>query len=448
VRPVFIKTFGCKVNYTESVDAAAQLTRLGIPARELTGSSLPEDAQDCTIVVNSCCVTKEAERKALQFVRRMGRNYPRARVLFTGCAARHDEIQQRFSDAGAEVLANYIDVIEAVKAGASDGAATGLTEYPASGQAGAVFHSAPESSERARAFIKVQDGCTCRCSYCIIPDVRPYYTRRLGAVLDDVQRFTAAGYNELVLTGINAGCYGRAPLENTPDYSHPDGPIDITGLIESVLAVLPAGVRLRLSSIEPLDVTDGLVDLLGHPRFCQHLHLPLQSGSDSVLSDMGRPYSARQYLDVVERIRAAQPGAAVTTDILVGYPTETEDDFAATLALCDSAGFERIHGFPFSPRPGTPAAELKLLPGNEVRDRNRRLIEHCAGIADARWSRYIGAAVDVLIEEQRGDGHYIGHGPAYQVVRLSAETPGIKPGGIYPLRLTGYADGEFTGAPA
>ena len=435
MRPVFFKTFGCKVNYAESVGAALRLGATGITARELTGARLPEGTGECTVVVNSCCVTREAERKALQFVRRMARDYPRARVLFTGCAARHGEIKQRFNAAGAEVVADYAGVLELI----------GTGETSAVEELG--YHGPAFTASRTRAFVKVQDGCVCRCAYCIIPDVRPYTTRPLSAVLAEVRRLCDAGCRELVLTGTNAGRYGHAPLEDVPGASHPAGGLNLTGLIEAVLAVLPAGVRLRLSSVEPLDVDAGLAGFLDHPRFCPHLHLPLQSGSDAVLKAMRRPYTAARYLEVVDGIRSAYPDVAVTTDILVGFPTETEEDFALTLALCDRAGFERVHGFPFSPRPGTPAAGLKLLPGNTVRDRNRRLIEHAATVADARWARFRGKVCEVLVEE-RVDGAWSGHGPAYQVVRLPGDTPGVEPGAVVPVLLGKCRGGIFSGTPA
>lgn len=446
---VFIKTFGCKVNYTESVDAAEQLGKLGIPATELTGARLPGAGIAPVVIVNSCCVTREAERKALQFVRRMRRDYPEGRVIFTGCAARHDEIRQRFSAAGAEVIEYYPEAIDRLRSSIDVPDTGGGT--CAAGHHGAVF-----TSTRARSFIKIQDGCTCRCSYCIIPDVRPYYTRPPEEILVEAGRRLADGCCELVLTGVNAGHYGRAPLPRADRDRHPAGSLSLPGLIESILAIMPGHARLRLSSIEPEDVDNRLLDLLAHPRMCPHLHLPLQSGCDRVLADMGRAYSAAYYIAVADSFRRVCPGGALTTDILVGYPTETAADFTATLDLCTRVGFERVHGFPFSSRPGTPASELKLLPGNVIHDRNRRLLGHCRAVASERWERFLGTTADVLIEEHR-DGAFIGHGAAYQLVNIPvagmpypggtdiAAAADALVGRIKPVRLTAFTGEDFTG---
>jgi len=439
VHRIYIKTFGCKVNYAESMAAAELLRAEGLDACELTGARLPGRSQDAgppAVLVNSCCVTTEAERKALQFVRRLRREHPDVEVLFTGCSARHPDIRQRYADAGAQVFDYYPAAVDWLKARAG-----GNLAQP-------DLHPA---TKRSRAFIKIQDGCTCRCSFCIIPDVRPYASRPPAEILGEVNRCIAAGFYEVVLTGVNSGHYGRAPFrsEGTAQTESEPGP-DLAGyqlceLLDDVLAVLPEGYRLRLSSIEPEDVSDRLLAQLAHPRMCPHLHMPLQSGSDAVLKAMRRRYTAAQYLDIVARFRRACPEGAVTTDILVGYPTESQGDFDATLKLCTAAGFERIHGFPYSPRPGTPAAQLPPLPRTEVRHRNRQLIDHCAQIEDRRWQRFVGGECTVIVEEQ-ADGLLRGHGEAYQIVHLPGEPDAAELiGRCLPVRLASYGGGIFTG---
>lgn len=436
---VYIKTFGCKVNYAESVAFADSLRAAGLDAHELTGARLPEllpDTEPPAVLVNSCCVTTEAERKALQFVRRLRREHPNVDILFTGCGARHPDIRQRYVEAGAQVFDYYPAAVDWLKARA--GSSAGHPD----------LHPAPK---RSRAFIKIQDGCTCRCSYCIIPDVRPYYSRPPDEIQSEVERCIVAGYRELVLTGVNSGHYGRAPFrrEGAADMEFEAGTdlarYQLCDLLDDVLAGLPDEHRVRLSSIEPEDVTDRLIEQLAHPRMCPHLHMPVQSGSDAVLEAMGRRYGAAQYLDIVHRFRRACPNGSVTTDILVGYPTESADDFAATLRLCTSAGFERIHGFPFSRRPGTPAAQLPPLPRMEVRRRNRELIAHCAEIADQRWRRFVGGDCAVIVEEQ-ADGMLKGHGEAYQIVHVPPPPNAAELiGQCLPIRLASYADGIFSG---
>lgn len=440
---VYVKTFGCKVNYAESVSLAELLRAERIEAREMTGARLPENPPADSrriVLVNSCCITAEAERKALQFVRRLRREQPEVDVLLTGCGARHPAISERYAQAGAQVFDYYPAAVDWLKARGG-----GLPDGPDSGAA----------AIRARAFIKIQDGCTCRCSFCIIPDVRPYYSRPPGEILAELDRRVAEGYRELVITGVNAGHYGRAPFRSEGAAAGPEKPVAATkyhlsDLIDEILSRLPDGFRLRLSSVEPEDVNEQLLAQLAHPRMCPHLHMPLQSGSDAVLKAMRRRYNVAHYLKTAQSFREACPPGALTTDVLVGYPTETAADFAATMELCGTVGFERIHGFPYSPRPGTPAAQLAPLPRSEVRRRNRELIAHCAGIADRRWQRFIGRRCTVVVEES-ADGQLTGHGEAYQIVRIPRAEPGIRPTGqaviglCLAVKLVDYADGAFSG---
>jgi threonylcarbamoyladenosine tRNA methylthiotransferase MtaB len=438
LRPVYIKTFGCKVNYAESVDCLEQLHALGVSAHEMTGAALahvgscstPDEPSPAPVViVNSCCVTAEAERKALQFTRRIKRECPGVEVLLTGCSARHPKIRKRYVEAGAllfEQLAGAVVWLQAQQRG-------GAGVSPA-----VQSHAA----QRSRAFIKVQDGCTCHCSYCIIPQVRPYYSRPLASVLEEVEARLGEGYRELVLTGVNLGHYGRTPLQGELAPGQPASKLH--GLISAALDAMPEGTRLRLSSIEPEDATPAIIELFSRPRLCPHLHLPLQSGSDAVLTAMRRSYTVAEYMGVVKSFRVACPDGAITTDILTGYPTETEADFQATLELCTRAGFERVHGFPFSCRPGTAAEQLPALARSIVQARNRKLIAHCAEIADQRWRRFLERDAEVLIEERKSDG-WLGHGAAYQIVRVQADGQSLSRGSIVPVRLVGYGDGMFRG---
>ena len=433
-----VRTFGCKVNYAESVAACEALAALGVDAHAYSAGALGRLAGGGAVLVNTCCVTKEAERKALQFVRKLRREYPDVSVLATGCGARLPVAREKLVEAGARVFGQYSDLIEVLLADAEARSTRGAADsVPVPGGRDARPTVPNKTTHRARAFIKVQDGCCCHCSYCIIPQVRPFTSRAPEDVYAEVRQRLAGGYRELVLTGINIGAYGLAPLEGTP-VRPPHG---FTTLLAGVLELIPAGARLRLSSIEPPDLTDGMFELLAHPRLCPHLHVPLQSGSDAVLKAMDRKYTVAQYIEAVARFRRLHPNGSVTTDILVGFPGETEADFAQTLRVCTEAGFERVHGFPFSPRPGTPAAKMPGLPRRIVQQRNRELIAHCARIADSRWQRFVGSVMDVLIEERVGE-LMLGHGPAYQVVHVAGE---CRPGQVVPVRLEAYADGGFRG---
>jgi len=444
VRQVFIKTFGCKVNYTESVEFAGLARAAGFAVGELSGSRLPNKNSDIAstgeliVIVNSCCVTTEAERKALQFVRRVRREHPQAEILLTGCGARHDTIRRQYEEASARLFTFITEALDWLNAQSP----AGDSQLP---------DQAPPNDEpatgRARVFIKVQDGCTCRCSYCIIPDVRPYYSRPPGTIIAEVRRRLTAGYRELVLTGVNIGRFGRAPWREEESGAKPDRRWDICDLIDALAAELPADARLRLSSIEPEDVTKRLLDQFAGAGLCPHLHMPLQSGSEQVLKAMRRQYTAEHYHQIASDFRRRCPHGALSADILVGYPTETAGDFMATLDLCTELGFERVHGFPYSRRPGTPAASLEQLPRSEVIERNRRLIEHTNAIASQRWQCFVGRPAQVLIEDCSAAG-WSGHGEAYQVVHGAHAGLESHIGRILPVRLDSFDGERFTGSPS
>lgn len=441
MKPVLIKTFGCKVNYAESTEFSARLRARGILANDYERSADGAAA----VLVNTCCVTAEAGRKALQFVRKLRREHPQLAVGVTGCAARLPGLRERLAGTGAKVFASFNELQAWLLAVGAAGQQHRRHDGPCGVcPAPVALQLAPDNTpaaSRARAFIKVQDGCACRCSYCIIPQVRPRASRPVEEILKLVDHAVAAGQRELVLTGVNLGAYGREQPLATAKRDARATPL--IALVEQVLRRLPSGVRLRLSSLEPQDVDAPLLELFTHPQLCQHLHLPLQSGSEAVLQAMRRRYTVVQYLRAVERFRELAPQGAVTTDILVGYPTETDADFAATLALCHAARFERVHGFPFSPRPGTLAASLPSLPPGTANARNRELIGVCHAIADTAWARFLGATCPVLVEEPARGG-MLGHGPAYQIVLL----PAGEPGRIVDAALMSYENGQFHGRPA
>lgn len=452
VAAIYIKTFGCKVNQTDSDALCGALADLALEAKPFAGLSQLDP--HAVVIVNTCCVTAEAERKALQFVRKMQREHPALPVLLTGCSARNAGSIAAYHQAGAVIVPWYMDALDWVR----DNAAL------AASHPGAVQH-AQYTGGRARAFIKVQDGCCNYCAYCIVPRVRNFASKPLAAIMAEVSRHVAAGQRELVLTGVNIGHYGMQPVwpagrsapepaQYTPLPGHPQ----LGDLLDEILGQLPTGHRLRLSSIEPDTVTPRVLELLQHPRMCPHLHMPLQSGSEDVLRAMRRRYTAEQYIELVQRFRRALPHGSVTADVLVGYPTETEADFALTLSVCRECGFERVHGFPFSPRPDTAAAQLEPLPRSVVQQRNRELIARCREIADQAWPRFVGQRVDVLVEERKpaadagGNTVWTGHGPAYQIVDIAippshALAVQELAGRLVPALLAEYAAGKFRAFP-
>lgn len=343
-----IVNLGCKVNRVESDAFFDALGESGlVPAG-------PEDAD--VVVVNTCTVTAVAEKKARKAVRHALSANPRARVVVTGCA----------SAINAGEFADMSDRVEVVPKAAMIDRLAAIGDA-ASGTAPdsrlAAASDAPETA-RERFGLKVQDGCSNECTYCIVRIARgPERSVPVRSVLNSARAMFSSGIPEVVLTGINLGRYSS------------DG-TDLAGLLSLLLDQGVPG-RIRLSSIEPDNVTADLVELVASAdgRICRHLHLPLQSGSSKVLFEMNRRYSAEEFASTVRAIRARMPGVSLTTDVIVGFPGETEDDFAQSMELCRRCGFSKIHVFPYSEREGTPAAarsdqvpkEVRMLRAAELR---------------------------------------------------------------------------------
>lgn len=320
-RRVAFITLGCKVNQAES-DAIAS----ALPANLVSGDVADADV----VVVNTCTVTHEADHKARKAVRHALRLPRRPEVIVTGCLAAIDA-------EGVRSLGDRV-VVEPDKNRVRDRI---VALVPAgSGRAGNG-----SAQVRARAQLKVQDGCDARCAYCIIPQARGLpQAVPVEEIAAEAERLVSRGASEIVLSGINIGCYEHRGA----------------GLVDVLEAVAATGVcRIRLSSIEPGHIDDGLLDAMRRiPAFCRHLHIPLQSGSDSVLARMGRPYDTARFRALIDAVRSALPGVAVTTDVIAGFPGETDQEHSETLAFIEEAGFARLHVFRFSARRGTAAASM------------------------------------------------------------------------------------------
>lgn len=367
-----VVNLGCKVNRVESDDAAARLAACGVETPE---------AEADLIVVNTCTVTGEAEKKTRKAVRRALRANDRARVLVTGCAAAidaafYEALDSRVTVVGKAQLADAIrDWCEARPSQVSAGdpadpanAPAARTEEPAGSPSGAPREASPSSEAtllhigsgfRTRVGVKVQDGCDNACTYCIVHVARGRAkSRPADEVVRECAAYARAGAGEIVLTGINLGSYCDGDRRD-PSATR------LAGLLRRLLdetadlhepGAFP--VRFRISSVEPRDVDDALIDLLAAAdgRVCRHLHLPLQAGSSKVLREMARPYDAERFRALVERLYAAVPELALSTDIIAGFPGETDAEFQETLALARACRFAKIHAFPYSRRAGTPAA--------------------------------------------------------------------------------------------
>ena len=347
-----IKTLGCKLNQYESAQIAGTFTGHGWEARPF-GETVD------VVIVNTCTVTDTSDRKCRGYIRQ-GRGFSRSgEVIVTGCMAGEERGKLGSLDGIAGVFSNSekASIYNAV----SGDAGTGTGPVHGSGVETGEELSAPLPLFRTRGFIKVQEGCDNFCSYCIVPSVRGLpRSRDLEEVVLHARRLIDEGFHELVLTGITIGKYRH-------------GGADLTGLLERLVS-LEGDFRVRVTSIEPLHVTPGLLEMYRHPKVCRHIHIPLQSGSAWVLKNMNRSYTPHEYREVIDRVRALNPDIAVGTDLIVGFPGETAADFQASLDMMEYAGFASVHCFPFSPREGTPAASREgalALPEMEARVEKR-----------------------------------------------------------------------------
>ncbi len=372
-------TLGCKVNQYDT-----QAMREAVAAAGLREARDGEPAD--LVVVNTCTVTRTSDDKCRQQIRRAIRDNPRAKIVVAGCYVDRDRAAIEALAGVHEVLTNAdkprIAAIARDVAGV--GEALGELEGP---------WGIGDFAGHSRAFVKIEDGCDAFCTYCIVPHVRGRVrSRPLGEVVAEVQRLSDRGFAEIVLTGIHLGAYGK-DLGGKP------------GLAEVLREILRSTdvPRVRLSSLEAMEADDELLGVMASSaRVCPHLHLPLQSGDDAVLMRMNRRYRAEQFLDRIRKIRAALDRPAITTDVLVGFPGETDAQFEHTVAVCRSAEFSRMHVFPFSPRAGTPAAELPDACAPQTIDARRHALHETAAELQAAFERrWVGESAQVLAEHRR-----------------------------------------------
>ncbi len=421
-------TLGCKVNQYETQYLREGL--LGIGYRD----AAPNESADLCII-NTCTVTAEGDSKSRQVIRRMHRQNPDARIVVMGCYATRAPEEVRKIPGVAEVITNKRELPDLL-------GRFGVVDIP-NGISGL--------SNRHRAYVKVQDGCLLRCSYCIIPAVRPrMYSRPMNDVLDEVQRLADRGFREIVLTGIHLGHYG---VDFNRGRSKPDW-VRLSRLVRAICDT-NTEIRIRLSSIEATEVTRELIDVMARfpDNVCPHLHVCLQSGSDPVLRRMRRRWSVRQIVDRCEQVQQQLDRPALTTDVIVGFPGETDEEFEQTLETCRRIGFSKIHMFPFSPRRGTPAAEMPDPIERHVQAARGRAVARCEGqLRDQYAQSLVGTRVRVLIEKRDPDrGTMTGTACRYLPVQINySREPDRMPaetGGLVNVRVTRTAAGSLFGQP-
>ncbi|RJR40604.1 MAG: tRNA (N(6)-L-threonylcarbamoyladenosine(37)-C(2))-methylthiotransferase MtaB [Deltaproteobacteria bacterium] len=377
-----ILTFGCKVNQCDTAALAQALRAQG-------WNDAPEGVAPDLILVNTCTVTSRADQQARQAIRGLARDYPGTPLWVTGCYAQRAPAELAALPGVQGVLGNQ------KKARLADLLAD-LPQEPPLLKVGPLSPGkalealpAPILPGRTRPRLKIQDGCEHHCTYCIVPQVRgPRRSLPPGEVAAALEQLAAAGFREAVLTGVNLGQYGV-------DLAPPTGLASLLRALRS----RPRPPRLRLSSLEPQEVTPALLqELASFPGFCPHFHLPLQSGAAPVLKAMGRDYSPGEFREIVQEIIRLFPGAGLGLDVLVGFPGETAADFEATFSLVASLPVTYLHVFPFSPRPGTPAAALRRVPAPQVKVRAKRMRELGQRKKREFLEAQLGRTGEVLVE--------------------------------------------------
>ncbi|MBO1436758.1 MiaB/RimO family radical SAM methylthiotransferase [Meiothermus sp. CFH 77666] len=389
-----VKTLGCKVNQVES-DALVGLLK------PLEPVVVPLEAGADLVVINTCAVTTSAEADARKEVRKARRANPQAFIVVTGCYAELAPEQLALLGADAVIpnrrKAELPGLILQHFGLPADPLTTPPNEFWGAGERGLL-------NNYVRAFVKVQDGCNAGCAYCIIPRLRGRERHREHqSALQEAEALLEAGVQEIVLTGVRLGSY----------QGHPKG---IAGLVEE-LALL--GAKVRLSSIEPEDTGEALLRVMQRfaPQVRPHLHLSLQTGADRLLALMGRRYNKAYYRNLVERAYHLIPGFALTTDVIAGLPTETEEEHQETLAFLEEVRPSRVHVFTYTPRPKTRAASLPQVPIEVRKRRNHELSALARRLAEERMFPLLGQRVEVLVESFRGGKAY-GHTPDYYEVEF------------------------------
>jgi threonylcarbamoyladenosine tRNA methylthiotransferase MtaB len=419
---VELVTFGCRLNTYESEVIRSHAQAAGLAE---------------TIVVNTCAVTAEATRQARQAIRRLKRERPSARIVVTGCAAQVEPAMFGAMPEVDRVLGNsekldakaWRETSELLERDVSREARIAVNDIMAVRQTAA--HLVDGFDGRSRAFVQVQNGCDHRCTFCIIPFGRGNSRSvPMGEVVTQVQRLVARGYREVVLTGVDLTSYGRG-LPGTPR---------LGTLVKQILKHVPELARLRLSSIDAVEADRDLLDALaGEARLMPHLHLSLQAGDDLILKRMKRRHLRRDAVAFCEELRRLRRDIVLGADLIAGFPTETEAMFAGSLGLIDDCGLTHLHVFPFSPRPGTPAARMPAVAGAEIKERAHRLRQKGDAALRRHLDSEIGAQRRVLTETPT-----LGRTEQFTKVRLSASS---EPGAIIDVRVMGHDGRQLLASP-
>ena len=434
MRKIAFYTLGCKVNQSDTASMEGIFRRAGY---EVVDFGSPADVY----LINTCVVTNTGQRKSRQIINRAVRHNPLSLIVVTGCYPQTAPEEVR-TIAGVDVIignqerARIVELVEQ----ALENKQTEILDNVQKMTVDTKFEELGVGTEtdKTRAFLKIQEGCNQYCTYCIIPYARgPLRSRSLESIRSEVAKLVEAGYKEVVLIGIHLGCYGK---ELAKEGKH----ITLYDAVQAVLSV-EGMCRVRLGSLESVEVEPLLLELMANePRLCKHLHLPLQSGCDKILQAMHRPYDTARFTQLLQQIRAQVPDVAITTDIIVGFPGETEEDFATTLAFAEKCGFAKMHIFPYSKRKGTPAEKMPNQVDEAVKgERAARLAAVDEKLHQAMLKQMVGKTEEVLFEQPVDAVHMEGLcGPYLRVV-----VPGTSElaNTIANVKITGIVDDWLTG---
>lgn len=421
-------TLGCKVNQADTASMENLFLRSG---HQLVSF----DGEADVYIINTCVVTNTGQRKSRQTIHRAIRKNPNALIVVTGCYPQ-TAAEEVKAIAGVDMIignqdrAQIVQLVEERLAHRQTDTLDAVHKLTAS----TAFEemAAGDITDKTRAFLKIQEGCNQFCTYCIIPYARgPLRSRSLESIHTETQRLISAGFKEIVLIGIHLGCYGK---------ENPDGPT-LYDAVKTVLDV-PGVQRLRLGSLESVEVEPRLLTLMQEDaRFCRHLHLPLQSGCDKTLQAMHRPYTTAKFKTLLADIKTRVPDIAITTDVIVGFPGETEADFETTCKFAESCGFSKMHIFPFSARKGTPAEKFAGAVTEAVKKERADILGKIDETMHKTFLQaMVGQTAEVLFEQPAGEDYFEGLTGNYQ--RVFVKSGGRNMGGeILPVKITAF-DGE------
>ena len=420
-------TLGCKLNQAETESLANRFSQAGF---QLVS---PGDGADIYIA-NTCTVTHIADRKSRHWLRLARRRNPRALIIATGCYAQRS--RQELAQLADLIVDNKEKehLLEIVRGLPLPTPPSTPATTPAVAGRSPLRHCEPRlrrgeaiypvaATVRTRSLIKIQDGCHSPCTYCIVPKVRPCeYSLPASQIIDEVKQKVALGYKEVVLTGTKVGSYR-------------DGSAELRDLVQRILT--STGIeRLRLSSLQPSEISSEFLALWQDERLCRHFHLALQSGSETVLQRMRRSYSPDKYQGTVNLIKEMIPEVAITTDIMVGFPRESDEEFEQSYSSCQQAGFANIHVFPFSPRPETAAAGMPEQIKDKVKaERNQRMLGLSRSCRRSFCEQFLGQTMPVLWEQETNPGSGIYSGLTSNYIRVFTGSEKSLNNEIAPVKL-------------